>query len=120
MLQCGRHYERHLEYIKDPKIQILLSHILSLVLQDLSLYRAKVTASILQIFFKAQSKWCFIVNCSVTRKKKKALGAQKLGFESITDNWGLSGDAVVKNPSVNAEDARDVGLIPGSGRASRV
>ena len=53
-------------------------------------------------------------------KKKKALGAQKLGFESITDNWGLSGDAVVKNPSVNAEDARDVGLIPGSGRASRV
>ena len=29
------------------------------------------------------------------KKKKKALGAQKLGFESITDNWGLSGDAVV-------------------------
>ena len=62
----------HLEYIKGPKIQILLSHILSLVLQDLSSYRAKVTAPVLQFFFlKAQSKLCFIVSCSVTRKKKK-------------------------------------------------
>ena len=54
------------------------------------------------------------------KKKKKALQAQKLGFESITDPWGLSGGSVVKNPPVNAEDARDVVLIPGSGRASRV
>ena len=30
---------------------------------------------------------------------------------------GLSGDPVVKNPSANAGDARDMGSIPGSGRA---
>ena len=54
------------------------------------------------------------------KKERKALGAQKLGFESITHHWGLSSGAVVKTLPVNAEDARDVGLIPGSGRAARV
>ena len=31
---------------------------------------------------------------------------------------GFPGGAVVKNPPANAEDARDVGSIPGSGRSS--
>ena len=31
--------------------------------------------------------------------------------------WGFPGDAVVNYPPVNAEDARDRGLIPGSGRS---
>ena len=30
--------------------------------------------------------------------------------------WGFPGSSVVKNPPANAEDARDVGSIPGSGR----
>ena len=30
---------------------------------------------------------------------------------------GFPGDTVVKNPPANAEDARDAGLIPGSGRS---
>ena len=33
---------------------------------------------------------------------------------------GFQGGAVVKNPPANAEDARQVGLIPGSGRSPRV
>ena len=33
---------------------------------------------------------------------------------------GFSGGAVVKNPPANAGDARDVGLIPGSGKSSGV
>jgi len=32
--------------------------------------------------------------------------------------WGSSGGTVVKNPPANAGDARDIGLIPGSGRPS--
>ena len=32
--------------------------------------------------------------------------------------WGFPGGSVVKNPPANAEDTRDVGSIPGSGRAS--
>ena len=37
----------------------------------------------------------------------------------ICDNvmWGFPGGAVVKNPPANAGDARDMGLIPGSGRS---
>ena len=31
--------------------------------------------------------------------------------------WGFPGDAVVKNPPANAEDARDTGSIPGLGRS---
>ena len=30
---------------------------------------------------------------------------------------GIPGGVVVKNPPANTEDARDTGLIPGSGRA---
>ena len=30
--------------------------------------------------------------------------------------WGFSGGLVVKNPSTNAGEARDMGLIPGSQR----
>ena len=60
------------------------------------------------------------LQCQKKKKKKKALRAQKLGFEYINDQGGLPGGSVVKNPPVNAEDARDVVLIPGSGRASRV
>ena len=30
--------------------------------------------------------------------------------------WGFLGGTMVKNPSANARDARDVGLIPESGR----
>ena len=30
--------------------------------------------------------------------------------------WGLPGDSMVKNLPAKAGDARDVGLIPGSGR----
>ena len=33
---------------------------------------------------------------------------------------GFLGGAVVKNPPANAGDARDVGLIPGSGKSSGV
>ena len=33
---------------------------------------------------------------------------------------GFPGDEVVKNPSTNAQDAREVGLIPGSGKSSGV
>ena len=33
---------------------------------------------------------------------------------------GLPSCAIVKNPSVNAEDTRDLGLMPGSGRSSAV
>ena len=33
---------------------------------------------------------------------------------------GFQGGAVVKNPPANAEDARQVGLIPGSRRSPRV
>ena len=32
---------------------------------------------------------------------------------------GLSGGAVAKNPPANAEDSRDMGLIPGLGRSLR-
>ena len=31
--------------------------------------------------------------------------------------WGFPGGAVVKNLPANARDARDTGLIPGSGRS---
>ena len=34
--------------------------------------------------------------------------------------WGFPGRAVVKNPPANAEDAREVGSIPGSGRSPGV
>ena len=34
-------------------------------------------------------------------------------------SWGFPGGSVVKNPPVNAGDARDVGSIPGSGRSPR-
>ena len=30
-------------------------------------------------------------------------------------NWGFPGGALAKNPSANAGDTRDPGLIPGSG-----
>ena len=33
--------------------------------------------------------------------------------------WGLPGGSVVKNPPANAEDARDMGSIPGSGKIPR-
>ena len=33
---------------------------------------------------------------------------------------GFLGNAVVKNPPVNAEDSRDVGWIPGYGKSPRV
>ena len=33
-----------------------------------------------------------------------------------TNNTGFPGGSVVKNPPVNAGDARDAGFIPGSGR----
>ena len=33
---------------------------------------------------------------------------------------GLPSCAIVKNPSANAEDTRDLGLMPGSGRSSGV
>ena len=32
-------------------------------------------------------------------------------------NWGFPGVEVVKNPSANAGDIRDMGLIPGSGHS---
>ena len=31
-------------------------------------------------------------------------------------SWASNGTQVVKNPPANAEDMRDMGLIPGSGR----
>ena len=34
--------------------------------------------------------------------------------------WGFPGDAVVKNPSASAGDARDSGSIPGLGRSPGV
>ena len=34
-----------------------------------------------------------------------------------TDSLGFPSDTVVKNLPTSAEDARDVGLIPGSGRS---
>ena len=36
----------------------------------------------------------------------------------IGSGLGFPGGTVVKNPSANAGDARDTGLIPGSGRSS--
>ena len=33
---------------------------------------------------------------------------------------GFAGGTAVKNPPANAEDARDAGLIPGSGRSPEV
>ena len=36
-----------------------------------------------------------------------------------TNNTGFPGGSVVKNPPVNAGDARDAGSIPGSGRSPR-
>ena len=34
-------------------------------------------------------------------------------------HWGFPGGSVIKNPPANAGDARDRGLIPGSGRSHR-
>ena len=50
--------------------------------------------------------------------------AQQSTYLSQREAWGLNesrwkgfpGGSVVKNPSANEGDARDVGLIPGSGR----
>ena len=52
--------------------------------------------------------------------------AQQSTYLSQREAWGLNesrwkgfpGGSVVKNPSANEGDARDVGLIPGSGRSS--
>ena len=38
----------------------------------------------------------------------------------FTSEWGFPGSALVKNLPANAGDARDVGLIPGSGRSHGV
>ena len=40
--------------------------------------------------------------------------------ERCFNTLGFPGGAVVENPLVTAEDARDVGLISGSGRSSRI
>ena len=34
------------------------------------------------------------------------------------DKWDFPGGSVIKNPSANAGNAEDMGLIPGSGRVS--
>ena len=41
-------------------------------------------------------------------------------YSSLCYTVGFPGDAVVKNPPANAEDTRDSGSIPGSGKSSRV
>ena len=38
----------------------------------------------------------------------------------ITEHWASQVAIVVKNPPANAEDARDMGFIPGSGRSPGV
>ena len=40
-----------------------------------------------------------------------------MSFCTRTDIHGFPGGAVVKNTPVNAQEARDTGLIPGSGRS---
>ena len=39
---------------------------------------------------------------------------------SQSNRWGFPGDKVIKNPPDNAEDSRDAGSVPGSGRSSGV
>ena len=41
-------------------------------------------------------------------------------FSDIAGHRAFPGHAVVKNSLANAADARDMGLIPGSGRSPRV
>ena len=40
--------------------------------------------------------------------------------DKSTFSLGFPGGAVVKNPSANAGDARDMGSVPGSGRSPEV
>ena len=41
-----------------------------------------------------------------------------MSFCTCIDIHGFPGGAVVKNTPVNAQEARDTGVIPGSGRSS--
>ena len=41
-------------------------------------------------------------------------------FLAALGRMGFPGGAVVRNPPANAEDSRDMGLIPGSGRSPGV
>ena len=38
-------------------------------------------------------------------------------FDNLPETWALQVGLVVKNPPVNAGDARDTGLVPGLGRS---
>ena len=54
------------------------------------------------------------------RASQRLTSLYKTDFETSTGGWGFPGGAVLKNPPVNAGDARDTDLIPESERSPRV
>ena len=50
----------------------------------------------------------------------KIIGLELLLFSKTYRDLSFPGGSVVKNPPANAEDTRDTGSIPGSGRSSGI